>query len=109
MTHVEYYFIALWDPFALSCLDRGVLQVRFRTLARNQAVLLALAMGRALPFVCSIPGAREPFGACIGGGILLLTLIGFLLPLSILWAFEVYARRTFLASPTAEALARKST
>ncbi|CAL8462900.1 g2434 [Coccomyxa elongata] len=83
--------------------------VRFRTLARNQAVLLALAMGRALPYVCSLPGAGEPFGACIGGGILLLALIGFLLPLSILWAFEVYARRNFLASPAAEALARKST
>lgn len=91
----------------LSCL--GLSQVRFRTLVRNQAVLLALAMSRALPYVCSIPGMREPFGACIGAGILLLAIIGVLLPLTILWAFEVYARRAFLASPATEALARTST
>ena len=82
-------------------------QVRFRRLAVNQTVLLVLALCRALPFVCSLPGAKEPFRSCMGSGLLLLLLVGYVLPMSVLWAFEVYARRSFLRSPAANSLATK--
>ena len=83
------------------------MQVRFRRLAVNQTVLLVLAVSRALPFVCSLPAWQEPFRSCIGSGFLLLLLVGYVLPLSVLWAFEFYARRNFLRSPAAEAIVTK--
>lgn len=84
-------------------------QVRFRTLALNQTLLLALAMLRSLPVVCSTPNAKEPFSACMGQGIMLILLLGFALPLAVLRAFEIYARRIFLSSPAAREVDMKQT